>query len=363
MLTWRPRACCVCLVLSLLAGGCRRPPAAEAPADSGVVVSVQAARLEPLLQDIAAAPGIVVPAPGAEQTVFAPEAAEVAELARSEGDTVRPGDLLVRFEIPSIAQAMATLQLDVAQASARVAHARTESARQSTLFDRGLISRNAFDASRLDQANAESAQREAQTRLETAEAAQDVAAVRARFAGTVVQVWHAAGDQVRAGTDDPVLRVIDPSRVQVAVQLPISQLARVVPGQTASVTPIAGTSAMTATVVRRADSAGAGAPTGEVRLALAAQTVLPLDTPTSVQIVLDRRTNALVVPSAAVARDELGPFVMTAGDDGRAHHRDVRLGLATRDLTQVAEGLSAGERVIVDGRQDVTEGTPIRPAR
>jgi multidrug efflux system membrane fusion protein len=50
---------------------------------------------------------------------------------------------------------------------------------------------------------------------------------------------------------------------------------------------------------------------------------------------------------------------MVAGEDQRAHRRDVRTGLVTRDFAQVMTGLEPGERVIVGGLADVSEGTAI----
>jgi multidrug efflux pump subunit AcrA (membrane-fusion protein) len=40
--------------------------------------------------------GMVMPAPGAEWTIVAPEAARIAELPKAEGDRRRVGDVLVR---------------------------------------------------------------------------------------------------------------------------------------------------------------------------------------------------------------------------------------------------------------------------
>ena len=88
-----------------------------------------------------------------------------------------------------------------------------------------------------------------------------------------------------------------------------------------------------------------------------------MNTAVSVEIVLDQRTNALVVPTNAVRRDDLGPYVMVAGDDQRAHRRDVRLGLSTSALSQAVAGLSAGEFVIVSSLADIQEGSPIVVAR
>ena len=67
----------------------------------------------------------------------------------------------------------------------------------------------------------------------------------------------------------------------------------------------------------------------------------------------------LAVPTSAVQRDDLGAYVMVAGEDGRAHRRNVRAGLVAGDLTQIVEGLEANETVIASGVTDDSEGLPI----
>ena len=47
--------------------------------------------------------GMVTPAPGADWTIVAPEPARIAELPKAEGDRVAAGDVLVRFDIPTLA--------------------------------------------------------------------------------------------------------------------------------------------------------------------------------------------------------------------------------------------------------------------
>jgi multidrug efflux pump subunit AcrA (membrane-fusion protein) len=94
-----------------------------------------------------------------------------------------------------------------------------------------------------------------------------------------------------------------------------------------------------------------------VRLAFVGPSTLAVNAPVSVEILLDQRQNALVVPAAAVLRDDLSAYVMVAGDDGRAHRRDVRTGLVTDALVEVLSGVEPEMRVIVGGIGDVSEGS------
>jgi RND family efflux transporter MFP subunit len=255
--------------------------------------------------------------------------------------------VLVRFDIASLNQELAALQLDVLEAQSRLDRAQADLTRQTSLFERGITSRNAYDTSRLEQSAAESALAGARDRLEVVRSGQSRNVVRATFAGVVANVWRAEGDAVRPDAADPIIRVIDPTRVQVAVQLPVLQLARVAVGQVATVRAIAGAADEPATVVSRVQSADPSAPTGEVRLGFSNPATLALETPVSVEILLERRLDAVLVPAQAIGRDDTGTFVMVAGSGGLAHRRDVRLGLITPQLVQVSSGLTDGEQVVV----------------
>jgi RND family efflux transporter MFP subunit len=352
-------AAAVVALLPLVACG-GDEPVVEGP--RATVVTVATARTEEL-RHVAHASGTIVPSTAADLTIYATEAAEVSELPKKLNDPVQPGDLLVRFDIASLNQELAALQLDVLEAQSRLDRAQSDLTRQTSLFERGITSRNAYDASRLEHSAAGSAHAAARSRLEALQSGQTRSVVRATFSGVVAEVWHEEGDAVRPDSSDPIIRVVDPTRVQVAVQLPVIQLARIVAGQTAVVRAIAGTSDEEAVVASRAPSADPSAPTGEVRLSFVNPATLPVDTPVSAEILIERRPGALIVPSQAIQRDDLGAFVMVAGDDGLARRRDVRPGLVTPQLTQIVEGLTEGERVILAGADEIEDGAAVAISR
>jgi RND family efflux transporter MFP subunit len=349
-----PRSIIPLFLVLAIGTGCRRSaePAADTP--QAPVVSVAVARVD-TLRDAATASGTVVPSASGDVTIVASEPAEILELPKKETDPVAVGDLLVRLEVASVSQALAALQLEALDASNQADRARAEVARQTSFLERGLTSRNAYDASRAALSAAESSLAQTKAQLDTMQASQERTVIKARFPGKVLKVWHAVGDNVRPSPDDPILRVIDPTRVQVSVQLPIAQLARVVTGQAATITAIGGTPEA-GVVMAKLATTDPNAPTGEVRLGFTNPSTQPLDTPVSAEILFDQRTNAVVVPAGAVARDSLGFYVLLAGDDQRAHRRDVRLGLVTRDAAQVISGVANGDRVIVAGGAELTDG-------
>ena len=67
----------------------------------------------------------------------------------------------------------------------------------------------------------------------------------------------------------------------------------------------------------------------------------------------------VVVPQAALITDQQGVYVFIV-EDGKVAIRRVKTGAIVGEDIQVSEGLSGGERVIVEGMQSVRQGTPVQ---
>jgi len=114
-----------------------------------------------------------------------------------------------------------------------------------------------------------------------------------------------------------------------------------------------------ATVTQLPPITDLGVSTGEVRLSLHRPESLPLDTPVSVEIVLDVRRDALVVPAAAIQRDAaLVPYVMVV-EDGVAWRRNIETGLAAGDRIQASSGVVEGDVVVTSGLTEDSDGLPV----
>jgi len=82
--------------------------------------------------------------------------------------------------------------------------------------------------------------------------------------------------------------------------------------------------------------------------------------------VIQRRretVDRLVIPQAAVQRDQVGPFVMVIDESNRTQIRRIQLGDAFAAKWIVTEGLKEGDLVISAGLQKVTEGAVVNPTR
>jgi membrane fusion protein (multidrug efflux system) len=69
----------------------------------------------------------------------------------------------------------------------------------------------------------------------------------------------------------------------------------------------------------------------------------------------------LAIPRSAVLSDQQGDYVFVVGADNKAEQRRIKLGQSTSTIAAVIEGLSLGEKVIVEGLQKVRPGQPVAP--
>jgi len=346
----------------LACAGCAEPALEVAETSAAVPVTVEAARLD-TIRGVVLVNGTVTPAPGADWIITAPDAARIADLPKAEGDAVAEGDLLVRFDIPTLASEVAARKAAVSQAHARLNLAKAAVARLSGLVAQGVAARREVEEAQREQLDAEADLAQAQIAADTAAALADRAVVRARFAGVVAKRWHNVGDMVDASASDPVLRVIDPRHLQVVAAVPVADLARVQNGRTARIIGPAGGDGDPAKVVARAAQVDSGSATGDVRLSFEQPTHLPAGAVVEVEILAEERTNVLVVPAAAIVRDGDETFVMVAGPDNKAHKHAVTLGLATRELIEVRSGVAAGDQVIIQGQDGLPDGGAISIAK
>ena len=349
---------CVAVALTLAMTGCRGKDVEEL--ETTAAAPVKTVTLTPgTLEGIVAATGVVAAAPGADWLITAPEPARILELPKAEGDRVRTGDLLVRFEIPSATTDLATRKAEVEQAQARVENAQASATRLTTLVEHGVAAQKELEDARRELAESRAALAQAQAASQSAALVQSRAVVRARFDGIVAKRSHNPGDMVEASASEVILRVIDPSRLQVVAAVPIPELRRIESGKRVRVFGPGSPEADEGKVISRPAAVDPSGVSADVRIAFNGGTKLAAGTPVRVEIAAEERTNALAVPLEALIREDDDTFVMVAGTDKKAHKRKVEVGLTTPRTAELLGGVKAGERVIVQGHQGLPDGADV----
>lgn len=335
--------------------------------------SVQAG---PLVQNVVATGRVATPSRvqvGAEITGL------VLERRVMEGDRVEAGELLVRLRAHDLEarrdQARAALdtllQADLPdararlrQAQAQLEQAQQEHARRRELGERGLIAREqveqagqavvtaqaAAEQARLAVAALAGGARQAQAReeLAAAEAALAHADIHASTGGIVLSRHVEPGDTVSPGEVLLVIAADAPGEIL----LPVDEknLSRLAVGQQATcITDAWPDRPFSATVHHIAPGIDPSRGTVDLRLRIdPAADFVRQDMTVTITIVTGRREQALAVANDALvdASDGSDQATVLAVRDGRVQPLPVTLGLRGLAMTEVLEGLQAGDQVI-----------------
>lgn len=215
--------------------------------------------------------------------------------------------------------------------------------------------RTPFTNPELDGARAGVSQ--AQALVAIAQAAVDDTIIKAAFDGVVVDRNIDVGSLASPASPAFVLAA---SNVEVHLTVDESRVGLVRPGQPAELTLAAFPGrTFTATVASVAPSADARTHTFEVKLrAPDPDRALRAGMFAQVAVVTEQKSNALLVPAAAVVAQGNASVVFVV-KDGRATLRPIRTGLIDARNVEVLDGLTAGERIVVVGVAAVRDGQPV----
>lgn len=347
-------------ILVLAGVACHKAAEETTETTAAVPVEVAEARVD-TVRAVVATTGTADPAPGADWTIIAPAPARVVAITKAEGDRVRKGELLVRFDAPPLRADLATRSGELAAAHARVENARKNEARVAQLLEHGIASRKEVEDAQRELREAEAAVRQGSG---TQAAAADLVAqtsVYARFNGLVAHRSHNPGDVVEAAATDPVMRVVDPTRMQVTASVPVADIPSIDVGQPAKVV-VPGAeadTAETARVVSRPASVDVATGTAVVRLGLGSATRLTVGTPVQVEIQTEEHKDVVVVPASAIVREDEEASVFVVGADRKAHKKKVVLGIVAGEDAEIRSGVTAKEKVIVKGQEELPDGAAV----
>jgi cobalt-zinc-cadmium efflux system membrane fusion protein len=357
----------------LLAAGCsrREVPADPAPRDpsAGQIVVDSAQRSRFVIEQVDSsryAPtilttGTVVFSADRSTQVLAPISGPVSRLLVEPGARVTAGQALATVASSDFAGAVA----DLTKAQAVWRNARKIADRDEELFANDGISRRDVDQARTDLEEAAADRDAALVRLRALGADETAIAsilsgtpmsvpleaiIRAPIAGTVVEKLITPGQLLQAG-GTPCFTIADLSTMWVMANVFEQDIRGVHAGERASIL----TEASPDTLTGRVDYVAALV--DPATRATAVRIVVPnrgrlLERDMLVQVAIASATShtGLLVPVAAVLRDDDDlPYVFRAAGDSAFGRRRITLGGRVGDRYVVSDGLTAGDRVVVNG--------------
>jgi RND family efflux transporter MFP subunit len=317
------------IVPALLAAACRRDaPAPKEEAAPAAATPVRVASVATAdIDRIVSASGHTVAL--AQQKVRPPFAGVLTELRVADGDRVRRGETL-----GSVVSKDSQAALDGAREMVREAHGAAEkedAGRALALAEKNLVR----------------------------------ATLKSPADGPVVSHTANAGDRVTE--DQEIVTISAEDSIVFQADVPQSDLARVRPGESASIELAGSPSPIPGSVHDILPAANAADQTAPVRIDLRRpEAPLPVGLFGTARLRVERHTGATVVPASALLRDDVTGksrvAVVEAGPGGaaRARWREVTTGLEQDGRVEIlAPPLPAGTRVVVEGQVGLAEGAAV----
>jgi HlyD family secretion protein len=183
----------------------------------------------------------------------------------------------------------------------------------------------------------------------------DEATIAAPFDGVVAQLLAEEGDIVPTPSmsPQPIVRVINPERLELLIDVDEIDIPLVTLGQAATVNVDAlpdETFQGTVTSVYPVPAEEGGVVLYKVRINLEnpGASGIKMGMSASADIVAKEHRGVLIVPSRAITRDDQGRSVVKVQTDGKVEERVVEVGLDDGLRAEITGGLSEGETVIVE---------------
>ena len=354
--------CLMALAFALLAACGGQEPAATAaaaPAPVVAVTTVQPARLQ-ITQDL---PGRVAPVRIAE---IRPQVSGIVRRRLFEqGSEVRAGQALFQIDPAAFQAEVDTAAATLQRAEATLARARTQAERLQPLMAADAVSGQAMDDAVAQQAQAAADVAQARASLARKQLDRQFARVTAPIAGRIDHALVTEGALVGSNDATPMARLQQIDQVYLDLRRPAASadLARDALQAPQAVTLLRSDGEPDATQGRllfagETVDAGTGDRLLRVLVDNPRRTLLP-GMFVRARVTRAVHAQALTVPQQAVVRVAGQPQLWLIDEQGQARRRAVQLGELVDRRYHVLSGLAAGQQVVVEGMERLSEGATV----
>ena len=283
--------------------------------------------------------------------------ARVTDVLVDVGESVVPGQVVIKLDTTGFELARREARAEIQRLEASIANERNRVTRYRDLKKRDLMPVEKLDDAEAQLAVERASLEAASARLAIVENRLSKTEVRSPVEGVVEARHVSVGDYVKVGED--LLTVTDMRRLRALLPFPETVAHRLALEQTAMIeSPLAPGQIAQARISQLKPEVGG--------LSRAVVAVVDLENPggwrpdaTAVaNVIVARRPQAVVIPALAVVPRPAGQVVYLL-DAGKARQQLVELGEWHDDWVEVTSGLNAGDTLVVEGAQYLTDGAAV----
>ena len=284
-----------------------------------------------------------------------------------EGQQVKAGDLLAEIDPSQFKVALAQAQGQLAKDRATLANARRDLARYQQLGKTNLVSRQELDAQQALVSETEGTLKADEAAVASAQLQLDWSRITAPIDGRVGLKQVDIGNQISSGDTTGLVVLTQTHPIDLVFTLPESNIAAVMQAQKAGKT-------LTVEAWDRTNSTKLSsgellsldnqidATTGTIKLKARFTNLDDALFPNqfvNARMLVDTEQNAVVIPTAALQMGNEGHFVWVLNAENKVSKHTVTPGIQDSLKVVINAGLSAGDRVVTDGIDRLTEGAKV----
>lgn len=292
----------------------------------------------------------------------------LVERAFKDGADVAQGDLLFVIDPRPFEAALIAAQAQLAEDLAALAYAREQVSRYKPLVEKDYITRDAYDEYLTQVAEAQAVVEADRANVVQAELDLSYCTMFAPFDGRIGRRLVDVGNLVGAGGEATLLATIvqlDPIYVYFNVaERDIPQILKqqnIKPLTFSMVLPDESKHPQDGTIdfVNNQVDVTTGTITLRGIVSNTSKTVIPGQY-VKVQLLLEDQPDTLVVPQQAIGEQQGDTYVYVVGSDNKVEFRNVTAGSNYGEMRVVEKGVSAGEKVVINGLQKIKPGVTVK---
>ena len=283
-----------------------------------------------------------------------------------EGDYVKAGQLLFQIDASTLQADVENARANLARDQATLAQATAQERRLAPLVSKEYITRDEYDKAAAQQKSGSAVTQAGRAQLRAAEIQLERTRLRAPISGRVGSLAIKEGNLVNANGAEPLVVINSTKPVLVSFNVPQQKLRdiRERPRDTMTVeitremnSAVVATGQLT--FINNSVDPANGTIKLKARVPNENEAIWPGEL-VSVRLILGIQEDAIVVPESAVQAGQTGPFVYLV-ENSRARMQSIAVARQVGSKIVVAQGLKAGDPVIVSIPSSLRPGSAVRP--
>lgn len=284
-----------------------------------------------------------------------------------EGQQVKAGDLLAEIDPSQFKVALAQAQGQLAKDTATLANARRDLARYQQLVKTNLVSRQELDAQQALVNETQGTIKADEASVASAQLQLDWSRITAPVDGRVGLKLVDVGNQISSGDTTGIVVITQTHPIDLIFTLPENDIATVLRAQKTG-NPLkveawdrTNSQKLSEGVLLSLDNqidATTGTIKAKARFNNQDDTLFPNQF-VNARMLVATEQNAIVIPTAALQMSNEGHFVWVLNTENKVSKHLVKPGIQDSQKVVITAGLSAGDRVVTDGIDRLTEGAKV----